>query len=88
MAPFLPHLGVILGVILAWFLSIFDLFACFGLIIFVVGFCGVSYVFQLEKWSRLRRRRSRRPQEMHETLLMFALLVRSMYNLGGAGVVV
>ena len=74
--------------------AFFDSFACFGLIIFVVGFCGVYYVFQPEKWSRLRRRRSRRPQEMHETLLlMFALLVRSMFyncvhNLGGAGVVV
>ena len=61
----------------------------------VVGCCGSAYVcshvFQPEASSRPRRRRSRRPHEMQETLLRFALLVASMFHhyldpLGGAGV--
>ena len=53
----------------------------------------VSQFFQFEAWSRPRRRRGRRPHEMQDTLMMFALLVPSMFchcleNLDGVGVVV
>ena len=68
-------------------LEVFDVFVfhwC-ALHIFVVG---ISYsvvwlflhVFQPETWSRPRRRRDRRPHEMQETLLMFALLVPFVFR--------
>ena len=54
---------------------------------------GVPSFFQLETWSRPRRRRGRRPHEVQDALMTFALLVPSMFyhcleNLNGVGVVV
>ena len=88
--PFWDHFwfnfGVILGTLLKWFGWFFgDVSESW----FEVGFL----VFQLETWSRPRRRRGRRPHEVQDTLLMSAFLVPSMFyhcleNLDGVGVVV
>ena len=43
-------------------------------------FWSVFSIFvQLGTWSRPRRRRGRRPHELRDTLMLFALLVPSMY---------
>ena len=78
-------------VLLAWELDFRELASDFGNfssfpkfwkkeVFFRGHFWSVFSIFvQLGTWSRPRRRRGRRPHEMRDTLMLFALLVPSMY---------
>ena len=80
-------LGVALGVVLASSLKHVWFVCLRWLDTFRSGFCGRTHVFNMfefsvfqpESWSKLGRRRGRRPQDRQEALLVFALLARSKF---------